>query len=521
MDVTPPSLLRRLGIALAGLAVAALAGAACALSFDDLRALAVVGEARTDLAFLYPAAFDALLVVALVCVLLLRSARALVRVQAATVMVLLITAAAAVNVATATRFAFDARQVAVGVALAPWVMLAVALWLWLLLIKHVQSGGRMAGGRVAGSEDDGAAETDIVPFRRGRGAAEAGPPPLVATGTAGSVTSTAAAAAVLEPTPVVGPTPAPETPPVSPYEAAASTREDGEAGIPTQEIPVPGRRPGEGRHDVVRAEPAQAPDGPSGAGQDEHGSLDVPVSAQVAEWHAAQDPPQAQRPDQPDRSPESSEQSDVSNESGDSGESQQAEGPREGRERAPGRRSAELQEPAKAQEPTPQEPESQEQERRELERRELQAQEPESGPGLADAVTAEQAQEPTQPHHREAAHHSRVTADEDAPGRAEEPAAPRPQEPPTRPVRWGDRYKPTDVLVHPRPDPRNADTQPQPIIRDEPPRSKAQPKSQSPSDAPEGELEDTAPHPVIHEDTPAPSGRLRSTPRPPEPEPED
>ncbi|MFI7134966.1 DUF2637 domain-containing protein [Nonomuraea sp. NPDC050153] len=160
MDVTPPSVLRRLGIALAGLAVAALAGAACALSFDDLRALAITGEARQDLAFLYPAAFDALLVIALIDVLLLRSARLLVRIQAAFVLVVLIVAAAAANVATAVRFAFDVRQLAVGVALAPWVMLAVALWLWLLLIKHVQAHREERGGEVA-------TERDIVPFEPG------------------------------------------------------------------------------------------------------------------------------------------------------------------------------------------------------------------------------------------------------------------------------------------------------------------------------------------------------------------
>ncbi|MFF4619299.1 DUF2637 domain-containing protein [Nonomuraea jabiensis] len=154
--MTPPSMLRRLGIALAGLAVAALTGAACALSFDDLRALAITGEARQDLAFLYPAALDALLVIALIDVLLLRSARLLVRVQAAFVLVVLIVAAAAANVATAVRFAFDVRATAVGVALAPWVMLAVALWLWLLLIKHVQAH--------RSESEESAAEQDIVPF---------------------------------------------------------------------------------------------------------------------------------------------------------------------------------------------------------------------------------------------------------------------------------------------------------------------------------------------------------------------
>ncbi|MFC6369229.1 DUF2637 domain-containing protein [Nonomuraea thailandensis] len=191
--MTPPSTLRRLGIALAGLAVAALAGAACALSFDDLRTLAVTGEARPDLAFLYPAAFDALLLIALIAVLLLRPARMLVRVQAAFVLVLLIVAAAAVNVATAVRFQFGVRETAVGVALAPWIMLALALWLWLLLIKHVRGPERHA-------QEDRTAERDIVPFHRPETA-----PPL----------ATDTPPPVLEPTPVVGPTPAPETPPVS------------------------------------------------------------------------------------------------------------------------------------------------------------------------------------------------------------------------------------------------------------------------------------------------------------------
>ncbi|MCF6475742.1 DUF2637 domain-containing protein, partial [Nonomuraea sp. MG754425] len=173
MDVTPPSTLRRLGIALAGLAVAALAGAACALSFDDLRALALTGEARPDLAFLYPAAFDALLLVALLGVLLLRPAKALVRAQAAFVLVLLIVAAAAVNVATVMRFEFSVRETAVGVALAPWVMLALALWLWLLLLKHVQ--GHRAMERADDLADEPDPDPDLVPFHGHQ--PQATPPP--------------------------------------------------------------------------------------------------------------------------------------------------------------------------------------------------------------------------------------------------------------------------------------------------------------------------------------------------------
>ncbi|TDC97225.1 DUF2637 domain-containing protein, partial [Nonomuraea deserti] len=198
MDVTPPSALRRLGIALAGLAVAALTGAACALSFDDLRALAVTGEADADLAYLYPAAFDALLAVALISVLLLRSAKLLVRVQAAFVLVLLIVAASAVNVATAVRFGFDVRQTAIGVALAPWVMLALALWLWLLLIKHVHA--RRASG--SGADAEPAAEQDIVPFGRPSPGTETPAPSPVA-----------GAATASEGPPLLDPAPAPHAEP--------------------------------------------------------------------------------------------------------------------------------------------------------------------------------------------------------------------------------------------------------------------------------------------------------------------
>ncbi|MEV4115819.1 DUF2637 domain-containing protein [Nonomuraea sp. NPDC049695] len=305
MDVTPPSTLRRLGIALAGLAVAALTGAACALSFDDLRALAITGEARQDLAFLYPAAFDALLVVALIDVLLLRSARLLVRVQAASVLVVLIAAAAAANVAAAVRFGFDARQTAVGVALAPWIMLAVVLWLWLLLIKHVQSHRTEAAHT--------AVEQDIVPF------------------------------------PVDRPV---DRPVDSPVDRPAETPPP-----PVQETP-------------------EVPEAPKVTEVAE--VVEDPVAAQVTEW---------------------------------------------------------------------------------------------------------------------------PVLDEEKP---------RP-----RPVRWGDRVKPTDVLVHPRNDDRDADTQPHPIVTDDGPDPEHGPE-QAEAEERDDASEDTAPHPVIHEDDPpAPSGRLRSTPRPP------
>ncbi|GAA0985394.1 hypothetical protein GCM10009555_060790 [Acrocarpospora macrocephala] len=134
-----PLVLRRLAIGLAGLALAILAGAACVLSFDDLRGLAVQGQVEPRLAYLYPAGFDALLIVALIGVPLLRSGRLLVRLQVGLILALLLATAAAAAVATATGATFEPRQAAITVALVPWVMLVIGLWLLLVLVKHTQS----------------------------------------------------------------------------------------------------------------------------------------------------------------------------------------------------------------------------------------------------------------------------------------------------------------------------------------------------------------------------------------------
>ncbi|GLW10433.1 hypothetical protein Misp01_55610 [Microtetraspora sp. NBRC 13810] len=156
--------LRRLGIAVVGLGVAALGATACVLSFDDLRALAVTGRARPDLAYLYPAAFDALLAVALISVLLLCTGRLPVRLQAGAVLVLLIAGAVAADVATAMQATVDVRQAAIVVAVAPWAMLTIALWLWLLMIKHAHARREPVDAEPAAGE--------FVPFQR----PEAAPP---------------------------------------------------------------------------------------------------------------------------------------------------------------------------------------------------------------------------------------------------------------------------------------------------------------------------------------------------------
>ncbi|GAA3842856.1 hypothetical protein GCM10022226_77090 [Sphaerisporangium flaviroseum] len=243
MDVTPPAaagkpsrrteplpapaqptgaalVLRRLGTAVAGLAVAALAGGACVLSFDALRALAVSGGARTDLAYLYPAGFDVLLAIALISMLLLRPARLLLRVQAVLILALLVAAAAAANVVIAMGFTVAARQAALGVAVAPWVMLVIGLWLFLLPARRLQSSPSTADVPEPDGRTEAAARTDhdLLPFGREERDPDLAPP--LETGHAAALEREYAPhleiahASEPEIDPVVPPTPAPETPTV-------------------------------------------------------------------------------------------------------------------------------------------------------------------------------------------------------------------------------------------------------------------------------------------------------------------
>ncbi|MFC4061635.1 DUF2637 domain-containing protein [Planomonospora corallina] len=252
--------LRHLGLALAGLGLAALTGAACALSFETLRALALTGGARADLAYLYPAGFDALLVITLISVLLLRGARWPVRLQAGAVLVLLLLAVATAEVARAAQTTPDVRQAAIAVAVAPWVMLTAALWLWLLLTRHAHVRRAALDARYA--EPDGR-QHDIVPFPEGRSeppaaeSAEPHPGPARPAPVEAALDPRAAppleavpaeaASADLSTEPVVGPTPAPETPsvdempapPAADGEHVDGPQGSGEAGKDSARTPVP------------------------------------------------------------------------------------------------------------------------------------------------------------------------------------------------------------------------------------------------------------------------------------------
>ncbi|MEU8265571.1 DUF2637 domain-containing protein [Sphaerisporangium sp. NPDC049002] len=451
--------LRRVGTAVAGLAVAALAGAACVLSFDALRALAVTGGARSDLSYLYPAGFDALLAIALISVLLLRPARLLLKLQAALVLTLLIVAAAAANVVIATGVTVGVRQATVAVAVVPWVMLVLGLWLFLLPARSGQSRPSAAGVTEHEAADipeheatdvhERAVRTDIVPF----GHEERDPdlaPPLM-TGHAPALERDFAphleALYTPEPeiAPVVPPTPAPETPPVDELPPLPRQDRDGEAGepepqrVPTRAVPAPRQATSPHETGASHKETGSSREG-SGVSPDAGGVPD----------------PEATVPQPGPMSPEP--------------------GPISG-------------------EPGPMSPEEDHAAQEHAHAAQQEHGVPDQGHGAPEQEHAVPEPEPEQ----------RLVPKP----RARTRPSPRPERDPDMPLRWGDLVRPStgDVLVHPLPKPTRdrepGDTQPYPQITDEPAERPATEVSDGAEDSPAA---NTQPYPHLREDAaPMPS----------------
>ncbi|MEV7805089.1 DUF2637 domain-containing protein [Microbispora sp. NPDC088329] len=528
MDVTPPGaagtasrpsrntpsgiplVLRRLAIGLAGAALAVLAGVACALSFDDLRALAVSGRAEPRLAYLYPTAFDVLLVVALGSVPLLRGARFLVRLQAGFVLLLLLVAAAAANAATAVGVSFDPDASALVVALLPWVMLAIGLWLLLLLLKHMRTNR-------ADLDGDNDSDDDLVPFdaERERRAVVTGPYPVAERDrpAPAHVVAEEHGAPPLQPVPEAVAPPGYVPPlPVSPVSETVAP--------PEYAPPLPATPP------QAENEPGShthTPGIPGTPDTDEDGLRLPPeaLSGTAAEDGAAT--PQDQVPDQePDRAPD-----EVPDHTPDHIPDQEPD-------QEPGEPEALPVVPPTAAPRTPPVTEPAE-------------------PAPAPPMTQPAVTEPAVDEHARDAESAAESAAVSAAPAPEAEADDRPAPPRrNRPVRWGDLVRPHtgDVLVHPRPKPgepsdaepeqpedeAGVDTQPLRQIRDVPDPAhasdSADPDEQHARRGPyaaEGGDQGT-PEPEEAEEAAEgtqtgtqtgtvpmapPSGRMRSTPRPP------
>lgn len=131
---------RRLLTALAGLVVAALAGAAYALTYDVLRDLARLGGVGRRWAPLYPAMADTLTALAILSLVITRNARWWTRLPRWTLLMALVAGGAALSVQDSVRGLGELPRDAVraGVAVAPHVALVVAVWLWLTMVKQIR-----------------------------------------------------------------------------------------------------------------------------------------------------------------------------------------------------------------------------------------------------------------------------------------------------------------------------------------------------------------------------------------------
>lgn len=131
---------RLLGVA-AGLGVAVIAGALFAVTYGDLKALALAGHASRRLAPAYPVMFDALVTVTVLALALAWQRRWWSRWSRWLLLLVLLAGAggAAAQRAVQGYPKLPHTWVKAGVAVAPEVILLIAVWLWLGMFRHARS----------------------------------------------------------------------------------------------------------------------------------------------------------------------------------------------------------------------------------------------------------------------------------------------------------------------------------------------------------------------------------------------
>jgi hypothetical protein len=144
MDSMPPSpsgfARQRLMGAAAGLGVAALAAAAFALSYEDLRVLALTGGAAIRYAPVYPIMIDTLVVLTILSLVVARRAPWWRRGMRWLLLLVLLAGAAAASAQRAVK-GYDPLPdtwLSAGVAVAPWALLLLAAWLWLSMLRQAR-----------------------------------------------------------------------------------------------------------------------------------------------------------------------------------------------------------------------------------------------------------------------------------------------------------------------------------------------------------------------------------------------
>lgn len=124
----------------AGTGVAVVAGAVFAVTYDDLRALAVTGGAARHWAPAYPVMADGLIVVTVLALVAARGAHWWPRLLRWALLVLLLAGAAAASVERAVDGygSLPDTPLRAGVAVAPYLLLALAIWLWLAMCRRLR-----------------------------------------------------------------------------------------------------------------------------------------------------------------------------------------------------------------------------------------------------------------------------------------------------------------------------------------------------------------------------------------------
>ncbi|RFU42547.1 hypothetical protein DZF91_06150 [Actinomadura logoneensis] len=146
-ETSPPSSLpRRLLTVCAALLVILLTAAACALTWDVLRALAEAGRVDRAWSPVYPAAADALLVLTLLSLLAARHGRWWSRAIRWTLLLVLLAGLSwtAVQHAVWGYASLPAKPLRGAVAVAPHVMLLIGVWLWLTTLRLLRRPSRVS-----------------------------------------------------------------------------------------------------------------------------------------------------------------------------------------------------------------------------------------------------------------------------------------------------------------------------------------------------------------------------------------
>jgi hypothetical protein len=152
-DHRPPDghpVLRGLALWAVAAGVVVLAAAAFVLSYPGVHAVALQSGVSRSLARIYPAIFDAMLVIACAAVLSLRGGGLISRCYAWLSLLVLLAAAAGADTLHSIRVRPPHREAAAAAAIIPWALLLIGFGLLLAMLRHARLRRAAAATQVRG-----------------------------------------------------------------------------------------------------------------------------------------------------------------------------------------------------------------------------------------------------------------------------------------------------------------------------------------------------------------------------------